>query len=468
MTVWRNLGRVCALVSWLAAAAVQAGGQVAVIEHRGARYGEVVFAAETDAGGQRTREEARIEISGNGSRETLQFEQRSAEDADGRPRWLWRRESAGPQQRRFEAAVMEGRVRWQRRDGRQQERAQLVPPPDWLVDAGLVRRIAVQPAAPWSFDYSELDIVRGRFRAVRLSSDGLAVDGVLELTRECEGVRERQYWSVTQQRLLPQWNLAGLVLASRACAGACAEVPRQYLDLLAPLTVASPYRFPAAARRKTLRYVLESDGGAALHLPATGEQRVLQRGARSIVTVCADCGDEAPPDAATLARYRRANAWVQSDNAEIRALARSVPSTGSVAARMRRLEQAVYLHMNGERAVLGYASALQALHSRSGDCTEFALLLAALARAVGLPARVVSGIAYASHFAGSPDAFSPHAWVQVWDGRRWVSFDAGLGDFESTHIALALGDGSPEDYVGVSALLRRLRLADAGQVEAAK
>lgn len=468
MTVWRGFGRLCALTPWLLATASPAADQVAVIEHRGARYGEVVFSAEADADGRRTREEARIEVSGNGSRETLVFEQRSAEHADGRPRWLWRRESAGPQQQRFEADVVKDRVRWQRLDGRQQAQAQLLPPPDWLVDAGLVRRIAAQPAAAWSFDYTELDLARGRFRAVRLSSSGLAVDDVLELTRESEGVRERQYWSVAQQRLLPQWKLAGLLLLSRACAGDCGQVPRQYLDLVAPLTVASPYRFPATARRKTLRYVFEADDGTALSLPATAEQRVVQRGARSIVTICADCGDEAPPDAATLARYRRANAWVQSDNAEIIALARSAQATGSVAARMHRLEQVVYLHMNGARAVLGYASALQALHSRSGDCTEFALLLAALARAVGLPARVVSGIAYASHFTGRPDAFSPHAWVHVWDGRRWASFDAGLGDFEATHIALAIGDGSPEDYAGVGTLLRRLRLVDAGQVEAAK
>jgi hypothetical protein len=468
MTVWRGWSRVGVLLSWLVAAAAQAAGQVAVIEHRGARYGEVVFSAEADADGRRTREEARIDVSGNGSRETLVFEQRSAEDSDGRPRWLWRRESAGPQQQRFEVTRVDGRVHWQRRDGRQQARLLLAPPPDWLVDAGLVRRIAAQPAAPWSFDYTELDLARARFRAVRLSSTGLAVDGVLELTRESEGGRERQYWSVAQQRLLPRWNLAGLSLSSRACSGDCGEVPRQYLDLLAPLTLASPYRFPAAARRETLRYVFETDDGAALLLPATGEQRVVQRGTRAVVTICSDCGDEAPPDAATLARYRRANAWVQSDNAEIIALARSAPAIGSMTARMHRLEQVVYLHMNGPRAVLGYASALQALHSRSGDCTEFALLLAALARAVGLPARVVSGIAYASDFAGKPDAFSPHAWVQVWDGRRWISFDAGLGDVESTHIALAVGDGSPEDYAGVGALLRRLRLVDAGQVEAAK
>jgi transglutaminase-like putative cysteine protease len=255
------------------------------------------------------------------------------------------------------------------------------------------------------------------------------------------------------------------VLTSRACDGECPDGARSYLDLLANLSVASPYRFPAAAGQRTLRYVFEHADGTTVQIPATSEQRVQQRGARTVVTICRDCGDEAAPDAQQLQRYRRANPWVESDAPEIRQLAVSHGRSGSIAGRMRRLEGLVYRRMDsGSRASLGYASALQALRTRSGDCTEFALLLAALARASGLPARVVAGLTYASPFNGRRDVFSPHAWVQVWDGKRWVSFDAGLGSFSSTHIVLAVGDGSPEDYAGMMQRIRGIRLVDAGQL----
>ncbi len=279
-------------------------------------------------------------------------------------------------------------------------------------------------------------------------------------------MRHRLYWSTTQQRLLPSWDLAGARFDSHACHEDCDDSGTRYYDLMAGLTLASPYRFPAAARRKTLRYVFERDDGLAPELPSTGEQSIRQRGTRSVVTICTDCGDEAAPDAAMLARYLEPNAWVQSDHPTLRALLRSARANGSVDGRMFRLVRFVQKHMDGSRQSLGYASALQAATNRSGDCTEFALLLAALARASHIPARVVGGLVYSSHFTGKGNVFSPHAWVQVWNGSRWVSFDAGMGDFDSTHIVLAIGDGSPRDYADLLGRVRALRLVNAGQIVA--
>ncbi|MCQ4163302.1 transglutaminase-like domain-containing protein [Tahibacter harae] len=438
----------------------------ASIEHAGARYGESVFELREQDGLRRTREQFRIEVSANGSRETLEGERRSAESSDGRPLSAWQRTVTGLERSEAEARIGDGRIVLQQRVGKQQSRRTLALPADLLLDVGLVRRIAAQPAGQaWAFDYTELDLLAAQLVPVRLSSDGLAVDGVLELQRDSIGGRRLLRWSLVQQRVLASWNLGGAVLTSQPCAEACAPAPVQDLDLLQRLAVATPYRFPAQARHGKLRYVFEDSDGGAPALPSTGEQRVVVDGRRSVVTICADCGDEAAPTPAELERYRRANAWVESEEGEIRAFARSAAGPGgSIEGRMRRLETAVYVHMSGSREVLGYASALQALHNRSGDCTEFALLLAAAARALGLPARVVGGLAYSSRFAGGRDVFSPHSWVQVWDGKRWRSFDAGLGGFESTHVVLVVGDGSPDDYAGVLQRMRRLRLVDAGQV----
>ncbi|HWU51749.1 MAG TPA: transglutaminase-like domain-containing protein, partial [Tahibacter sp.] len=175
-----------------------------------------------------------------------------------------------------------------------------------------------------------------------------------------------------------------------------------------------------------------------------------------------DCGEETAPDADALARYRAANTWVQSDHPALRSLSREARANGSIEARMHKLVRFVQSYMTGERRSLGYASALQAAESRSGDCTEFALLLAALARAQQIPTRVVGGLVYSSHFTDKGEVFSPHAWVQVWNGSRWISFDAGLGDFDSTHVVLAIGDGSAGDYAGLLRQVRGLRLVDAG------
>jgi transglutaminase-like putative cysteine protease len=248
--------------------------------------------------------------------------------------------------------------------------------------------------------------------------------------------------------------------AEQAAFASNAEAERTIRALL----VASPYKMSERARAGTIRYTLQSaasaNGDAAGDWPETGEQHVEIHGERVTLTVCADCGREAAPSAAELQRHLAPNAWVDSDAGAIRAFARS--ATGSSAeARMSALVLAVQKHMSGAVDFRHYASASQALASREGDCTEFAVLLAAAARARGIPARVVSGLVYDSRLLGRPHAFGPHTWVQAWTGRRWRSYDAALGRFDAGHIALRVGDGSAQETYGVMRRISTLRIVEA-------
>ena len=131
---------------------------------------------------------------------------------------------------------------------------------------------------------------------------------------------------------------------------------------------------------------------------------------------------------------------------------------------MDNLVSAVERHMTGPVNYLGMGSASVALRTRSGDCTEFAVLLAALARAKGIPTRVAYGLVYADRFSGKKDVFSPHAWVQVWTGTRWQSYDAGIGQFDATHIALSVGDGDPRDVQATFTTPADLKIDKLGRV----
>ncbi len=226
------------------------------------------------------------------------------------------------------------------------------------------------------------------------------------------------------------------------------------------MLVASPYKISPAARAGTIRYTFDFADGRVWPWPTTAEQSVRIEGDTIVVTVCADCGDEAVDANAIPTRYREPNPWVDSSSREVAALARSIGPGGSVERRMKRLVEAVQKHMNGAIDFRRYDPASVALRSRSGDCTEFAVILAAAARHLGIPARVVSGIAYSSRFTGQSHVFSPHVWTQAWDGERWTSYDAGLGAFDAGHVALHVGDGSTEGLVEVSRAIMALRLVD--------
>jgi transglutaminase-like putative cysteine protease len=119
---------------------------------------------------------------------------------------------------------------------------------------------------------------------------------------------------------------------------------------------------------------------------------------------------------------------------------------------MAALQDRVYRHISNKNLRIGYASAGDAARLREGDCTEHALLLAALGRAAGVPTRVANGLAYTDDFGSGGPVFVPHAWVAAWTGERWQAFDAALpGD--QLRLALHADNGDPwRFYSGLDAM----------------
>ena len=230
------------------------------------------------------------------------------------------------------------------------------------------------------------------------------------------------------------------------------------------LLVKSPYRMSAQARAGEIRYRLRFESSREWTWPETGEQRATSDANGTELRICNDCGREPAPTDAMLRRYLAPNAWVQSDDRRIRNFARQHTRGGSTRIRMQALVTAIQKHMTGGIDYRDYHDALTALDTRSGDCTEYAVLLAASARALGIPARLAHGIAYSSRFTGQAHVFSPHVWVQVWDGKRWASYDAGLGRFDAGHLALYIGDGSPDGLSGLARVIRDLRIDEAAGI----
>ncbi len=88
-----------------------------------------------------------------------------------------------------------------------------------------------------------------------------------------------------------------------------------------------------------------------------------------------------------------------------------------------------WTHQNLEWKKVNNADPALTLATREADCSEFSALFVAMARSLGLPARIVSGLAYGG------DSFGGHAWVEVWVG-RWIELDPTWGTHfvDATHI----------------------------------
>jgi transglutaminase-like putative cysteine protease len=96
-----------------------------------------------------------------------------------------------------------------------------------------------------------------------------------------------------------------------------------------------------------------------------------------------------------------------------------------------------------------FATAAEVAESREGDCTEHAVLLAALLRACGIASRVAIGLVYVESAAG----FGYHMWSEAYLDGQWIPLDGILGQGGTSAAYLKLTDSSLEGASSYSSFL---------------
>lgn len=138
-----------------------------------------------------------------------------------------------------------------------------------------------------------------------------------------------------------------------------------------------------------------------------------------------------------LARFRAelaAEPLLQSNDIAIVQKAIAITGLERDARRVaERLNRWVYDSLAKE-VTFSVPNALQVLRARRGDCNEHTQLYVALARAVGIPARIATGLAYVR------GKFYYHAWPEVWLD-EWVPVDPTFGQFpaDAAHLRFVVG-----------------------------
>lgn len=332
----------------------------------------------------------------------------------------------------------------------------------WLVAAG--RGEKPDPLTYRTWDPIKLTVVEVTLRL-------LADEGALRVERR---VRSSNQQTASLQQLddsgrvvRESMRLGSLDLTLVESSEAEARAKNEVLDHVAQQLQKAPYRIPSKDMRAKIRYGFDNHGTAP-QLPVGGGQRTWTDGQTTFIQVCAECAlDPLELSAEERQRALQPTRWLQSDDAKLARRARAIagPSRDDTG-KMKRLTSFVRGHMSVEQIdMLGYGTAIEALSTRRGDCTEYAVLLAALGRAAGIPTRVAIGSVYARHFEGYRHVFVPHAWVQAWTGSGWQSFDAATGTFDSTHLAFAVSyDGSPANHFAGATLAHELTLKSAARV----
>ncbi|MCE9599697.1 MAG: transglutaminase family protein [Spirochaetia bacterium] len=124
-------------------------------------------------------------------------------------------------------------------------------------------------------------------------------------------------------------------------------------------------------------------------------------------------------------RFLLPDPYITSEDPAIIKLARSVVGTEKDPwKKVEILNNWVFTNIKKKNYTLGYASASEVVRDLEGDCTEHSVLFAALARALGIPTRVVMGLVYIEAANGPVMIF--HQWAEVrFD--TWIPVDPTFG-----------------------------------------
>lgn len=127
--------------------------------------------------------------------------------------------------------------------------------------------------------------------------------------------------------------------------------------------------------------------------------------------------------AAGNANFLRATTYVESTSAEIAELAKKM-ATSHMDDEARLWAAYRYPQQNLKYRLIDNRGALFALHNGYGDCTEYAAVFVALARAMGYPARLTSEFNFSED--STFDQPNHHA-AEVYMNDHWIPVDPNLG-----------------------------------------
>lgn len=153
----------------------------------------------------------------------------------------------------------------------------------------------------------------------------------------------------------------------------------------------------------------------------------------------------------TEKEYLEPTPFVQSDHDKIRELARQIAS-GDREPLNKAVKLVDWVHQNIEkRPVLSLPDALSTLENRMGDCNEHAVLLAALSRAAGIPAKIEAGMVYLN------GRFYYHAWNLLHLG-KWVTADALLGQIPADVTHIRFSSGQQKQQLDLMSIIGKIKL----------
>ena len=267
-------------------------------------------------------------------------------------------------------------------------------------------------------DFDQLAVVTHRWRILKRAEDGVEI---------AKQGREHDTSVRLDHSLAPVWMRFGERLElQRIVHGAQEEVAQAWRSET-PLFASARHRVAVAGAIKE---------PSQLHWLAMAVEGDTTGSWPHTVTLDADAHRRA--ERAEVDRARAATLRYPADDPQVQVLAeRAVAGLDTAQDKAHALTLFVHNFLD-YRDITHPRTVFDTLRDRHGDCTEFADLYTTIARAAGVPARTVVGLAYQSASPSEEGVFSLHAWNEVAIDERWHSVDPTWGQtrLAATHLPL--------------------------------
>lgn len=292
-----------------------------------------------------------------------------------------------------------------------------------------------------------------------MAKESLSINGIIYTAFRLEGEvwdRPLTFWLDKDGVLLKEEGFMGFTLVKSSAARAPRDISAGG-DFYRLAAINVKKKLPDSDRLTYLRLKVEGlDGG---HL----DKGILNGGRQRFRDGVIEILREKTPLRATytlpypersdeMIPFLRPEFGIESDHGMILRKAREISGDAKDPLKAAsRLMGWVYGNLE-KRPLVSVPSALEVLKTKVGDCNEHSVLLTALLRASGIPARVCVGLVY------SRGRFYYHAWTEGYVG-RWVSMDATLNQIpvDATHIKLI--QGGLERQADIIGLIGKLKLS---------
>jgi hypothetical protein len=295
---------------------------------------------------------------------------------------------------------------------------------------------------------------RRKLLRVELTAEPLEAPGIkVQPPPEVWWLDER-FVAVRKQFELQGLGTAVLTRTTREAATAPAS-PRQLTDIglktLIPLNraLAKPYETRSAVYRITIRG--DRDAGSALVRDDHQDIRDVRGDTFELHTHPPQEPQHRSGSATAPAECLKPCYFIDSGDSRVKELARRAAGAEKEPwPKAQRIERWVKQNMRVDSAAaLGPAS--DAARQLRGDCRQFALLMAALCRAEGIPSRTAIGLLYVEKNRRPMMGF--HMWTEVWIDGQWLGLDATLGQGGVSAAHIKINDHSWHDTPSLTPLL---------------